>query len=189
MKNEHFDSGVMLAEILHDVRPGEGIKEAAATEALLESPQAHRALCKIAADLYEVCGKGQTAAGILYTKLASEDLPVESFVDFTEPVIEALGELEMTKDAAAKAFLPRMVGGAAGLVPSSLSTVAALSVLLGAGVGGGAWMLNRDSTEDNAELESMQRRVQQYDKATAQLTNKLKRRGQLPKDKEEGKEA
>ena len=183
--NEHFNTGMLLAEILHGLPPGECVKESAAQEAAGSLPQVHRSLCRLAEDLYAACGKSASAECLLYGSLSREDLPVSAYAPFTEPLVEVLGELDFCKEAGGKVFLPRLVGGVAGLVPSSLTTAAALSVLLGSGVGAGAWLLNRDVGEDNAELENIRRRVEQYDRATAELSNKLRRKGMLPDEQGE----
>jgi hypothetical protein len=188
--NEFFTTGASLGEILLGAAPGMVKSAAYEVEAVGESPAANRAVCKIAADMYEACGKEWQAGHHLYRKLASaQDVPEETFDMFVGPVLEVLGGGHVKEAVTLKQLMATIAGGAVGLVPSGVASAAALSAATGAGIGATAWYLNRDASSDSMEMENIKRRIDQYDKATAQLNRRLSRQGLLPaRAEEEGRE-
>lgn len=159
-------------------------------EALDKSPEVKRMLCKMACAMYDACGKTTYFQRHFYDVLSKEASWDPSNDEHVGAIFYALGkvipELEQesaqTKSAGlvSKGMLANLVGRGVAATPEMIKTMAALGVGTGVGVGGLSWYLNRDSKEDEDDLEVMRSRIDNYNRITGELTSQLKRNGKIP---------
>jgi hypothetical protein len=159
-------------------------------EELLGDPAFTDRVCDRIGTMYELAGKGTSFERCLLTTLHKEAAVGNSSAralqrEFVDSFLDVLADSPtLDKSAAAAAG-----GVSAALARLGLATTpGALKLLLAAGVMGGTtmgalhWGLNRDSREDGKDISEMQARVDEYNRITDQLSEKLQSKGVRPED-------
>lgn len=117
----------------------------------------------------------------------------EQFSEFSDIALRAIGreslsqkraaeeEGEMlteeeTKAASAKMLLG-LVGRGAALTPDMVRALLGISAGAGAAVGGIGWKLNRDTQQDEDDLEAMRAKIDTYDRISNDIESEIKDRG------------
>ena len=148
----------------------------------------HRGLAKIAANTFYSAGRGKEYLCHVFTKLANTPEWHASFNSFTSPVLHALGECyleagvefrkeskdNLIKQGAGWLSLPAAIGrGGLNVAPAALGALMSAGLLGGAGIGGLTWYLNKDTKEDNAEIEAMKAQVEMYNKLADRIKTRM----------------
>lgn len=159
-------------------------------EAIEKSDATKRLFCKMAADMYDGCGKETYFQRHFFDVLSKEASWDSSNDEYVGIILEAFGkaipaleEEERHEKAAgmvSKGMVANLIGRGVASTPEMIKTLAALGVGTGAGVGALSWYLNRDSQEDDQDLEVMRSRIDNYHRITGEITDGLRRNGKLP---------
>lgn len=136
--------------------------------ASVDGAPAGRLILKMASQILEATGRGQTAPAhhlrnLMATKEASSASHFQEVVDHVTGVMHALEP--MSKRAFTDAAGAAGLAGRAGLYGS---------VGLGTGLGALYWLLSRHSSQDSADLESMQNQVDYYQQLGAELEDSMR---------------
>jgi hypothetical protein len=145
-----------------------------------------RGLAKFAAEMYAHCGQQDSIEYHVFDQLTKSATWYPQFNAYTDPVLETLGAAlgeAVGQDHALQARV-KSAGLHQGLIgalgeralswsPSLLQGLLAASAATGAGIGSIYWALNRHSTEDDADNEATQAKINHYSKLTKQISNRL----------------
>ena len=187
--------GADLACIMHGVDPYDLDLKKEANEYSERDTVTKACVCKMAADMYEGCGKTDRPEYFVFRKLArAADWP-DPLDTFYDSVLTGLGTFVSRSDAEfaqeGKAagvgvmggLIPSLVGKGLALTPSMLATLAGLGVGVGAAGGAVSWKMNRDSDKDEAGLEAMKARIKYYNQITDEISRDLEEKGDIgPED-------
>lgn len=168
--------GIAVHSVLSGVMPEHLHETDGMTDVFYESfkKKAHKPVMQFVVRLFEQFGEGQTkvarhmkALSLFprdynkHTKRASDDV--------FEVIRKEYGVNNFLKNAS-------LAAGVAGASSDALLWAAGLSsALVGAGGGAGLWHMNRESSEEDAELEAKRKKIQQYKALTAELKATAKR--------------
>lgn len=191
MNKSHFEHAKRLGHLMYGVSEAEFQEKKAFVEALDGNEAVGRQICKLAASMYEAAGKQEQFQYHLYDRLSKEANWDPSFQEFVDPVVMALekvvGEMtdeEWEKSANAAWIAPaaafEVLGHGASMSPAVVKWLAAAGIGTGAAVGGLGWYANRQSNEDDSELETMHARAQNYRRITKEISDALRAKGHLP---------
>lgn len=171
-------------------------KQAAQELDARKNPEARvfeHAVIKLAADLMAEAGRMRYLAWHVadsISKSATQTWPPE-FSEFSDMVLGAIGREVIREKRAAAAdtdlddgsmkvaaakWLLSLVGRGASLTPDMMKALLGVSALGGGALGGVAWKLNRDTTQDEADLEAMRAKIDAYDRIAGDIEGQLKER-------------
>jgi len=171
------------------------VKTAATQLDARNNPEAvvfERCVIKLAADIMRESGNMDKLAYHMARAIdtaATHRWP-EQFSEFADIALHAIGrEALRTKQAsestvltgeevkcASAKWLLGLVGRGVSLSPEMLKALLGVSALTGGAIGGTAWKLNRDTVEDEADLEAMSAKIDAYDRISNDMEESLKAR-------------
>lgn len=188
----HFNAGAQLALFMRGESSASLVEKEATLEELRGSVPYNTVLCNAMSGLYAAVGKSASFERCLLelvTKraavgdLAAQEMQAE-LADIFHDVIGSVEALDKEAVTASGGRLAAQTAGRLGLAgaPGALKTLMAAGV--GVGTLGGAlhWAANRDATSDEADLEAMKARIEEYDRITREITEKMERKGLKPED-------
>jgi hypothetical protein len=169
--------GLTVHSVLSGIKPEHYHEADGMTDVYYESfkKKAHKPVMQFVAKLFDQFGEGQTKVArhlkalslfprehSAHTKRASDEV--------FEVIRSEYGVDKFLKNA-------NLAAGVAGASSDALLWAAGLSsALVGAGGGAGLWHMNRESSEEDAELEAKRKKIQQYKSLTEELKATAKRK-------------
>lgn len=184
--------GVALACALRGISPSELSKCAGYVEHCDNNPGTAKILVKAASLLFRVdammTGDATSPYEQLYLNLEKKSSISPVLIEkFVTPVMDTFSayayrekDEDMRKEAAnllTGSLITSTAGRALGSVPAALKTLLAASALGGGAVGSLAWLLNKDSTEDDAVIEAKRMQTKHFNSLTKDLKSRLRAKG------------
>jgi len=183
--------GADLACVLHGVDPYTlDIKQAAHATASQDTV-VKTCVCKMAADMYEGCGKKDLPEYWVFKKLAAAYAWPEPLNVYFDSALTGLGtvvervdrEFAGSEKSARVGFLagliPSLVGKGVAATPSMIVTLAGLGAGVGAAGGAVSWKMNQDADKDEAKLEAIKARIDYYNQITDAISRDLEDKGMV----------
>jgi hypothetical protein len=148
-----------------------GAAEEFESSGTFEQAQWGRAVSKIASEILKAGGYENSQAFIIYDKLSKAPEWCDGYNQFVEIAEESLGKA-VIKSAA---FSPAVaaVASKAALTPEALRWLIGLSAAGGAGLGSLAWLMRRDSRENDEEIEALEEKRKYYNQLAADIKSRL----------------
>lgn len=129
-----------------------------------------KTMAKMAANLFSGLNKRDSFAYSFYNELSSADTWHAEFNPAIDIVVESLTD---TTALEKKASIAAQLGGAFNLLGSAGQGALLAALLTGGVVGGGAWLLNRDVSQDSIENEIIKGKIREYERMSKQIEQKL----------------
>lgn len=183
--NAGYNAGVTIACALNRIQPGDALRKSAFADTALSSATMQAALCKVASYIFENAGMTDVPAYILYSKLSNIQQPLTQYSTekFIVPVAKTLKKAassayEQGIDKIASTFLPagiiaKLVGRTASTTPEAIRLLSIIGIGGGAAAGSLAWLLNRDSTQDETDVEAKLKQAEHYKQIAEDLQKRL----------------
>lgn len=180
-----YDAGVKIACALRQVSPNDVLRKAAFVDTALADLTIQTALCKVASHIFERAGMTYTPEYILYSKLSNMPCTLTQYSTekFLVPVVKTLQkaasvayEIGMEKVAAGfmlPSIVAKLVGRTAATTPEVLRLLSIIGIGGGAAAGSLAWLLNRDSTQDETDVEAKLKQAEHYKQIAKDLQKRL----------------
>lgn len=181
--NNGFNYGVKLACLYNGIGEGDFIRTTAKHRVLSESPDMQATICKIASSIFHAAGDPDTAA--VYDSMVEGTSCIKSAHAksiLLDSVLEAIAEQSAMEKQAA--WVTGLLGRGIGLMPDFLRGGAALSLLVGGGLGAGWWALNRDSVASSAKTAIKEEQAKYYRELAKKIRTKAGKNRAKKLDKE-----
>lgn len=182
---EGYDAGVKIACAIRGITPGDAIRRSSFADSALSTAAMQTAICKVAAYVLKEAGMSGSPEHVLYSSLSKSTGPLTQYSTerFITPVVKALAkeakvvhEENMEKSAAqllSTGAMMKLFGRSIGSGPEALRLLALLGVGGGASAGALTWALNRDATQDDADIEAKQKQAEHYRQIASDLQKRL----------------
>lgn len=191
--SSHYEFGKKIAAAMFNVDPRdlpfyEGQAEAIADTRDPGYGNLQRVMCKAAARAFEEAGRVDEFDYHLMVKLAEAQQWYPELDQYSDAVIKAFGraseEMKMAAEVTRNETMLKvagglggaLLGGAAKITPDVIKSIATLGVGGGALAGSLYWLLNRDSTADETDIEAMKTKRDYYKKLTGDIQSELSAR-------------
>jgi hypothetical protein len=195
--NSNMTSDIKLGMALAAVAHGTSLSDFVSSEAFNKeagaSPTFNAEVAHTIGTMYELAGKENSLERHLLHVCQKQaalgnDVAEAILEEFSEALYDTLGSDEdLSKEAAVAG-----TGAVASLLaklglstPGAIKTLLLGSAALGTGAGALHWKMNRDSVQDEADIEAMQAKVDTYNRITNEISSRMKEKGIVPGQEED----
>ena len=178
--NEAYEIGGTLAALRMGVSPRALPFLKAASETLSDpnTPgygKLQSLVCALVAGIYKEAGQMDAPEYHIYDTL-SKSAWVPALDRYYDVAVSALGAAGILEKAASSipGLLAEGVGKGVALTPELIKTMIGAGIGTGAAAGSLYWMANRDTDEDNANVEALRAKIRHYRQITKNISSDLR---------------
>lgn len=187
MKPE-INLGIQLAAAIKGVPASSVEAFSAFNKAAGESPEFTAEVAHSLGVMYELAGKENSLERHLLhvcQKQAAAGNPAAEAIleEFADALYDTLGSNEELSKAAAVAgggAVAKLLTSLGLSTPGAIKTLLLGSAALGTGAGALHWKMNRDSVQDQADIEAMQAKIDTYNRITDEISERMRDKGIVP---------